>query len=836
MTKENSAAKALEFFSKHSKKILIGLVAVAGVALAAAGGLWWSYLGYNPDILATVGSEQVTKSDLNQAIYGLELKGTPDNPGTTVSDEFKQQLLDEQIERKILDQEAKKLNITVTAAETESKAIELVPDFNDRVSPEKAVIRNNAYYDLLKAKVTDVQISSAAGDYILVRFDKYLYGVSANTDKYNTEKTEATRLANELYTKLSSGQITFDEAQKLLSENIILGQATWDALSYLPAVGGKFDKDAFNNQIGGLADKRIRDEILATAVNTVSQPKIITVDIPKDDDLESVGETKEGFYLISKTTAKTVTDYADYDAWLTAKLKQYMGNTGVISSLLSPTPAYAAIGSCGGGLVTSGVHQYAGFWVRFIHYDASGASRRLPDAQVKIESVDSGTFGTANYGTKSCKDDGVIKSSASPDLFYASRTFTANDDGEVRLGYTSCGGNGYALSCSCVAYKATFTFKGFGYDTVGGGGNWDYLKYYRVDGTSQIHDNNDNTFEFSKIANGDTAGMTVVYQANRPPAVQLTSPACGSSLAMGANSVSLAYSITDADNDTVAPVIQVDKKPIASADSAYTSVLPDRTPAVGELINAANVVPYSLTGLQAGYTYRWRVKAPDSHMLAEGVNATYSEYCTFTVPSSELKLELTPKLQTGQTTYTASLTATVTGTATGNTVYQFDCDANGTWDVTSPPTASTSYTTTACSYATAGTYRPNAQATRGGITAVDSATVVATAPAASCRVSATPSTGLSPLVVRVTVTTTGSLPANSYTYNMDSQSSSSIESTNLTGKGTDLYYTYSNPGTYVIKVTNGATICTAATSTGGVGSDTVTVGNPNSGNGGEVSP
>ena len=104
----------------------------------------------------------------------------------------------------------------------------------------------------------------------------------------------------------------------------------------------------------------------------------------------------------------------------------------------------------------------------------------------------------------------------------------------------------------------------------------------------------------------------------------------------------------------------------------------------------------------------------------------------------------------------------------------------------------------------------------------------------SCKITATPITGLSPLVVKVSIDATSDL--TTFKYDMNDGTATFVN------KPSTFYYTYSSPGTYHIGVTgvaaNGATTaCVAKTQVNGStpASDTVTVSS-GGGTGNEVAP
>lgn len=224
--------------------------------------------------------------------------------------------------------------------------------------------------------------------------------------------------------------------------------------------------------------------------------------------------------------------------------------------------------------------------------------------------------------------------------------------------------------------------------------------------------------------------------------------------------------------------------------------------------------------LESG-TYAWAVRAMDEHI----VYSTWVYGGNFTV-SNLLNATLTATPSSGyddeMDVPNVTLATTVTGTVTGTTTYQFDCFGDGTYDFTQTDNG----VTTNCGYTTAGEYRPKVLVSRGGYTTTATTTItVIGRPRLSCSV--TPQQGLSPLVVRVTLSPLYLPEGMSFDYDMNNDGVYEYKD-----RPSTVYYTYSTPGKYVIKVrasdgTFANTPCSPAD---------INVTSPSSGNGGEVSP
>jgi hypothetical protein len=165
------------------------------------------------------------------------------------------------------------------------------------------------------------------------------------------------------------------------------------------------------------------------------------------------------------------------------------------------------------------------------------------------------------------------------------------------------------------------------------------------------------------------------------------------------------------------------------------------------------------------------------------------------------------------------LTATVTGTATGDVEYEFDCFNDGRDIIVQ----TNNNTLSSCNYRDIGVYTAGVKVWRAGKSATATTDVNVTGtPAVSCTVS--PQTGLSPLVVKVQSILTY---VDGGTFDYDMNADGVFE---YTGRPSTVYYTYSDPGTYTIKVRHSTGI--EATCSPG----SIAVTNPDNGSGGEVAP
>lgn len=148
-------------------------------------------------------------------------------------------------------------------------------------------------------------------------------------------------------------------------------------------------------------------------------------------------------------------------------------------------------------------------------------------------------------------------------------------------------------------------------------------------------------------------------------------------------------------------------------------------------------------------------------------------YCT----TQTLTATLSANPNSGQEPLTGvDLSVNILGSATGNSTIRFDCNNDGTYDITRSNISGNQYTEVdACNYSSAGNYNAKVEVTRGGLTSTATAPIFVTSPnvppgppvgeiGVSCSVS-------TPVYVNQASTWTVNITPNDatspYTYNFD---------------------------------------------------------------------
>lgn len=328
------------FENKPRAWFIIGSVLLLVLTATAIG---INYLAGNSDVLARVGDEEITKSDLSQAAYGLAFDTTE---ADSLSQENKDLLLAKLVEQEIARQEADKLGITVTDAEIlENIQKNLGSSYDKYTEEQKAQTRSNTRAELLLQKVKDQSLGYREGQYLVFNFHKYFNTTNKDYQTTGTgdaaliekQKTEALRLATELSDKLRAGTVTFEDAKKTLLANKLVGESAM--LPRTPVMWSDFDKNIFTEGLDVFSKNNIKDGVFALSKGEVSEPLV------DSDNFD--GETKEYRYLIFNITNSSAGQYKTYEEWLNAKKTEYKVNEKV--ALLSLIPqAIAAPSQCAG--------------------------------------------------------------------------------------------------------------------------------------------------------------------------------------------------------------------------------------------------------------------------------------------------------------------------------------------------------------------------------------------------------------------------------------------------------------------------------------------------------
>lgn len=884
--------------------MIIGGISLA-LALLALGYLaYYKSLVENPRVVAKVGNVEITREDLNNEIYRTYLVGTPEKP-KEVSLQEKVSLTNFLVEVEISRQYDEKNGITVSDEEIQEsiEASQVADRFEKYTDVQKSAIKTAHKNSLYIAKAKEHMLGYREGEFILFRFDKYveytdiekIEGVGDDS-LIATQRAYAQKLANEVSQKLSSGQITFEEAKTLVGLDTTIGVPGF--APYRPGISGYFGKEHFGDGLGYFDEnsyKGFKEGVLSKDKDQITEPFVIQ------------GNTGTGFtdiaYVLVKNTNVASGNVTSYNEWLSEQktvlpAKIFIGRNFwedkkvSVSNILNIQTANACTAAY------AGTHK-TNITLYMNQITAAGALSNYDPGNVSFTAGD---------------NDMLVYNSTCTTPTYA-YSVIKNADGDAIIGLNdSSDGTSALIDCGRTSVAsinlpdATST----GYWEVDLSSDYRAAWYKSFNSTTGVMALDLSTS--TTWANGDNIYKRVVYHQPYTP-----EPTVSYNFRPFIN-----YSVNSVDTDEANPGDTVMVKMFVQSDDSdptimdayirnnlYNNGLDSNTEHTGtsgspysirELVGASttaindmNLICATDSGcipdVQGSGLYsvlsptstdinqrQWRMGSIDTDGIVPGdyyqaeflfkvpndanlrgkfigtkmraaacsSNDKNASKCTSTILSNLATLKIRDDVS-------LQLQAVTGGTVSGaahkiNTVFGPDQIVNSTFGTESfslgevtraLATASANYTFTGWT-AVAGLTCPLSSGTSGvysditmngnvGCQANFVSSVTPPPPATptlSCSVS--PQTGLSPLVVRADATVTNPVLGTTYqfSYNMG-------DGTTLDNKQSPVYYTYSTAGSYSISVSSaqvngGATVMCNPSS--------VTVSDPTSGGGGEVTP
>jgi PKD repeat protein len=200
-------------------------------------------------------------------------------------------------------------------------------------------------------------------------------------------------------------------------------------------------------------------------------------------------------------------------------------------------------------------------------------------------------------------------------------------------------------------------------------------------------------------------------------------------------------------------------------------------------IDAGNKTSYPVSGLQDGAKYFFAVKAYDTNKTVE---SAYSNEINATVPTATTALaaDFTANKISGTAPLTIDFTPVTTGTITS---WKWDFPGSYT-----PTVTNSSAKVTTVTYPTPGTYSVSLTVTgsSGSVTKTKSNFITVSGEAPVANFSATPTSGVAPLVVNFTDASAGSITSRSWNFG-DGSTSTAVNPS----------HTYSVAGSYTVSLT-----------------------------------
>ncbi len=307
------------FWSKYSKKIEVSVMVLLGVVLLAVGGYWLYQTQVGPvkrDYIATFDGKKITDKDLNKFIYSITMGGTPESPDLAdYKDVPKSQFLDMYLESLVLEQESKKLGVTVADSELDAMVSEKFPwmEKSNILLPD---VKNYQLYLARKDKLMSKVLGDKSGYWIMARNDLYLPDTGKEITPENKQKTDELKTYTEsfikdVYAKLRARTLTIQQAVELEVADAKIGKNAPSENSGLHSL--YFDSEMFKERAGLLSDAKILGSISALKAGEYTEP----VHLVNEEG------TDIGWYIIYIEKSDANPTGQSYDEWLTTKNTAY---------------------------------------------------------------------------------------------------------------------------------------------------------------------------------------------------------------------------------------------------------------------------------------------------------------------------------------------------------------------------------------------------------------------------------------------------------------------------------------------------------------------------------
>lgn len=322
MVKLELKGKFFDFLSMNSKKIFLGLATVISLGLIALGGLWWyaqTSLGVDSEILATVGSERVTKADFKRLSYVILRNGTPESPVYPEDTSIKDEILNVAIEKILVHNEASDLGLAVTDEEALVNLQAKDPNYFDGVLGASDILDYEKYL-LEKERITTQVGGNKSGSIITAREDVY-YPEDGNITteiaaKIATNYTYAETFINDIYSKLVDGTITAAQAIQTENTDTTIGE---DANPLVQTFhSGIFTAEGYRLKTGLLSHTEVLAAINSLGAGEISEP----IHVTSTENL--VGEYKNIGWFVVVLDEDSGASGQTFDQWLASE-KEVVG-------------------------------------------------------------------------------------------------------------------------------------------------------------------------------------------------------------------------------------------------------------------------------------------------------------------------------------------------------------------------------------------------------------------------------------------------------------------------------------------------------------------------------
>jgi hypothetical protein len=271
--KKTGGKRWYSFFTNRTLWLVAGVATFVIVGGLLAAQIYFATLGSaknDPNVLAVVGTKKITKTDLDNSLYGITLG----SDSSSVTESQKEDVLSNLVKKEIFIQNAVRLGISVTDTEIQVRAAEIVPNYAKLIDKQKNMVLDNAKNQLIQEKVTTAVVRDYQGDYVMVRYDKYHPDMLAGTDEQTAAlKASVQPVAQNIYNQIKAGTMTFDAATTLVNDDPTVALSTYPG--NLGDEGGQFTATSSISQ-GTNFLETVRDmkkdelKLFSVKMNTIS--------------------------------------------------------------------------------------------------------------------------------------------------------------------------------------------------------------------------------------------------------------------------------------------------------------------------------------------------------------------------------------------------------------------------------------------------------------------------------------------------------------------------------------------------------------------------------------
>ncbi|KKQ95168.1 MAG: hypothetical protein UT66_C0008G0008 [candidate division CPR2 bacterium GW2011_GWC1_39_9] len=295
---------------KKFNKVKIPLMSLFVILIAVAFFYLYKTKYDKTRAIVTIGDKKITQMDLNKRIYSINFEGSADNP-QQISEGFKKELVDELVEKTIVESAAARLGINVADdavdAFLKEEGIEVEGLDNEKV----AIVRENVKYRVTKLKVEERVVTKKEGEYIKIRFDKFHSDNLGGTEQQTSElRNYAQKLAEDLYKKLNTGTITFQQGVDIVEKDPVID---------IKGIPGKLDRQGgyFKPDTAMFINADFKKKLKNMTLNTISEPFVITLPAITGEGAKYV----DSAFIIAKITKVSDGEADSFSAWIAQQKK-----------------------------------------------------------------------------------------------------------------------------------------------------------------------------------------------------------------------------------------------------------------------------------------------------------------------------------------------------------------------------------------------------------------------------------------------------------------------------------------------------------------------------------